>query len=410
MENNNNGQIPSIDSDRGDVELKGKGKRNKKFSKSDIQAGFFFGGLIVALLSGAIWYTWDGIFSSSKNEVIEEADPTLQKKAVDKGKNKNIDTIMLSIAEKQREKEMQEQKLREEEERRNKDLQAQREKELLDALQAKGRLSGNEAGGNSTGVNANNIDENGEPIFTPEMRKKGAGKFVLTFNSPSAEQEDDGISGGSLNGDNLNKELSGGQYPNGKASILKDRSLLLGKGTFMPCVLKTKMVSTYKSMTMCQLTKDVYSNDGSTVLMEGGTIFYGEMNRILLQGQARIFVAWNEAETPNGIRVKIDSLGTDSLGASGLAAFVDDHFWERFKGAFLISFVNDALATASNRLSKDNNNGVNINNSTNTAGEMATIALENSINIPPTGYINQGALVSILVPRDIYFNNVYKLK
>ena len=39
---------------------------------------------------------------------------------------------------------------------------------------------------------------------------------------------------------------------------------------------------------------------------------------------------------------------------------------------------------------------------------MATEALKNSINIPPTGTINQGALLNIMVARDVNFDKVYE--
>ena len=39
---------------------------------------------------------------------------------------------------------------------------------------------------------------------------------------------------------------------------------------------------------------------------------------------------------------------------------------------------------------------------------MATEALKNSINIPPTGYINQGSRINIIVARDVDFGSVYE--
>ena len=41
---------------------------------------------------------------------------------------------------------------------------------------------------------------------------------------------------------------------------------------------------------------------------------------------------------------------------------------------------------------------------------MAELALENSINIQPTGYANQGQQINILVARDIDFSDIYKVK
>jgi len=76
----------------------------------------------------------------------------------------------------------------------------------------------------------------------------------------------------------------------------------------------------------------------------------------------------------------------------------------------MLSFIDDALATAANKISdNNNNNSIKVDNTEDAASNMASIALENSINIPPTAYINQGELISIIVPRDTYFNNVYEL-
>ena len=39
---------------------------------------------------------------------------------------------------------------------------------------------------------------------------------------------------------------------------------------------------------------------------------------------------------------------------------------------------------------------------------MATEALKNSINIPPTGYVNQGTEIMVFVARDVDFSGVYE--
>ena len=46
---------------------------------------------------------------------------------------------------------------------------------------------------------------------------------------------------------------------------------------------------------------------------------------------------------------------------------------------------------------------------TQSAQDMASLALQNSINIPPTGYVNQGERIMIFVARDVDFSNVYEL-
>ena len=57
--------------------------------------------------------------------------------------------------------------------------------------------------------------------------------------------------------------------------------------------------------------------------------------------------------------------------------------------------------TATDRLS-------NFESTSQSAQDMATEALKNSINIPPTGYVNQGTQITVFVARDVDFSDVYE--
>ncbi|WP_029783921.1 TrbI/VirB10 family protein, partial [Escherichia coli] len=50
---------------------------------------------------------------------------------------------------------------------------------------------------------------------------------------------------------------------------------------------------------------------------------------------------------------------------------------------------------------------ITYDNTSDTAQELAKTTLENTINIPPTAYINQGTVLSVIVPRNIDFSVVY---
>ncbi|ARR51951.1 hypothetical protein CAY62_21360 (plasmid) [Photobacterium damselae subsp. damselae] len=186
------------------------------------------------------------------------------------------------------------------------------------------------------------------------------------------------------------------------------RDLLLTHGTNIPCVLRTEIISTYNGLVICNVISDIYSANGSTLLIEKGSSVFGTQNVTLTQGQARVFVKWSDITTPQGISIKIDSLGTGRLGAAGVGAWVDNHFKERFGSAILLSFLDDAFATLANSTSK-RNNAVSTENTQQGVSDMASEALKNSINIPPTGYVTIGTHLNILVARDIDMSNVYRL-
>lgn len=187
----------------------------------------------------------------------------------------------------------------------------------------------------------------------------------------------------------------------------KNLTMLLKQGTIIPCVLLTKIDSTYAGQTACQVAKDVYSANGKTLLIERGSKVIGEQRVQITQGQARVFVLWAQLETPKGVQVQLDSGSTDSLGASGISARVNNHYLKRFGGAILISMVEDAIG-----LLKDNggqSGGVTYNSTSDSANEIAVEALKNTINIPPTAQVHQGSLLNVFVSRDVDFQKVYNL-
>ena len=217
------------------------------------------------------------------------------------------------------------------------------------------------------------------------------------------------LSGSSGNG--FGSRLNATTTASVKAQQRGDLTYLLAKGTNIRCGLDTKIVTTQPGFTRCIVSKDVYSANGKTLLIERGSKIIGEQTSALLQGQARVFVLWNELETPSGVKVPLASPGAGALGESGHAAYVKYHFWRRFGGALMISMIGDVGDAFSNRQNRPSgsNNHISYENTTEAAEQMATEALKNSINIPPTGTINQGTLINIMVARDVDFSNVYEL-
>jgi type IV secretion system protein VirB10 len=193
------------------------------------------------------------------------------------------------------------------------------------------------------------------------------------------------------------------------ASRFADLSYLLIRGTTIPCVTKTKIVTTYAGMTSCIVTKDVYSADGHTLLVEKNSEVTGEQGSALLQGQARLFVLWSRIVTPTGVKIDVDSPGADSLGASGQDAYVDNHLAARFGGALLLSIISTAGQALGSREIGGGNSQVNLSTTSSSTDDLATETLKNTINIPPTGIENQGSAINIFVARDVDMRSVYEL-
>lgn len=244
----------------------------------------------------------------------------------------------------------------------------------------------------SNGTNRNTLP-------TP-MQRKQMGSVMVNFDnnqrtsSPPPREYD--------------QSFNASSFADGSARLRKAGALdfMLIHGTAIPCALYTQIISDYEGFVTCRVTQDVYSANGAALLVERGSLVSGTQKVAMELGKARIFTNWADIETPLGVSIRIDSLGTGALGASGHEAWVDNHFAERFGGAIMLSFVDDALGALSAQAGKNNN--IQFDNSTENASDMASKALESSINIAPTGYSYIGQRINILVARDIDMSSIYK--
>jgi type IV secretion system protein VirB10 len=192
-----------------------------------------------------------------------------------------------------------------------------------------------------------------------------------------------------------------------RAQVLPTQRLLLPKGAFIDCTLETAIDSTLPGMTTCVMATDTFGVDGQVVLLERGTKLIGETRGQVQQGSARVFVLWTEARTPTGVIVPLASPGADELGRSGLPGAVNNHFWQRFGAAMLVSVIDGAVESAVQ--SARGGNGTVIVNPSATQGVLTEV-LKGTIGIPPTVLKQQGDRIQVLVARDLDFRSVYELR
>lgn len=269
-----------------------------------------------------------------------------------------------------------------------------------------GGAGGGQPGGQGAGAGA-------VPVVTPAQRRL-SGDVLVDIGTAAAQPAATGHSiaavrdGGTPPKNGFDEKLKPSQLVAGVAAQRPDLSMLLRRNTNITCGQYTYIKTTNPGAATCVVSKDIYSANGEVLLIERGSMVFGEVRDGLSQGQDSIPVLWSRIDTPRGVTVDINSLGTDALGASGVPVSVDNHLMQRFGGAVMLSLISDFGQALSNRAS-DGQGTVRLTTTSTAGQDLATKTLENTINIPPTGYSRNGSVVNILLLRDMDFRSVYEL-
>ncbi|WOC15623.1 type IV secretion system protein VirB10 [Pseudochrobactrum sp. MP213Fo] len=205
--------------------------------------------------------------------------------------------------------------------------------------------------------------------------------------------------------------------PSETAIKLNRTDALVVEGTLIPGLLETAINSDLPGQIRAITSQDVYSFDGRRVLIPQGTRLIGEYQSQILEGQKRILVMWTRLIRDDGVSVRLKSIGTDSLGRSGLTGDVDNKWLQRFGSAALISMVGVGMDYMASRGASDNPWYMQSNadmarahlqkDIAKTTNDLANQALGKNLYIPPTITVNQGERIFVYVRQDLDFSNLY---
>lgn len=195
------------------------------------------------------------------------------------------------------------------------------------------------------------------------------------------------------------------------ATFIRAPDALLVRGTYLRCVLETRIITDVPGYTSCLLTEPVYSINGRTLLLPKGSKIYGSYNGGPVA--KRVDVIWDRITTPNGIDVAMSSPGTDGLGGAGVPGQFTAHWPQRIASALMISLIADAFkyAAAENgpETTSVNASGWAVQSpyesaTARTMERLANQALDQQR--PPTVTVNQGTVMNVYVAKDVDFSAV----
>ncbi len=277
---------------------------------------------------------------------------------------------------------------------------------------------------------AETIDEKAaEPEKIEEFPKRFLSEQVV-IDSTKTENGGDTLGAGTEGGPTVAGEDRNSKFL-ASASAIGDRSAkarqieridaMIPEGTLIPGILETAINSDLPGQIRAITSQDVYSFDGRRILIPTGTRLIGEYQSEVTRGQKRIFVIWTRLLRDDGVTVRLNSIGTDSLGRSGLTGLVDNKWRERFGSAILLSIVGAGSSYltgyGSNQYSSGNGNDGSTDSDraaelaretiAQTFSDMANQALAENLKIPPTISVHQGERIFVYVRQDLDFSAMY---
>ena len=202
-------------------------------------------------------------------------------------------------------------------------------------------------------------------------------------------------------------------------------SLLITQGKIMDAVLETPVNTNYPGPIRAIISKDVYSEMGSNVLIPKGSRLVGTVAGGYQAGQDRVTIIWNRLLLPSGFDIMMqDARGVDKLGQIGLVGEVDRQFFATIGSAVLLSAINVMVANqAQKRLNIAASQSSVVTDPTGNQTSTATTSptqqatdqavnnlgtttqqwLKDNFAARPFIVIEQGSLVKVFANQDILF-------
>lgn len=182
------------------------------------------------------------------------------------------------------------------------------------------------------------------------------------------------------------------------------RHLLLAQ-TIIPAALLTAVSSDLPGPVSAQVTRNVYDSlTGRTVLIPQGAKLIGTYDSQVAFGQKRVLLAWDRVVFPDGRSLQLDRfVGADAAGRSGLIDKTKAHWGAMAKAALLSSVLGVGAALGSeddSDIARALRQGVQ-----DTVNQTGQQVVRKQLDVQPTLSLRAGLPLTILVTRDIVFDD-----
>ncbi len=185
-----------------------------------------------------------------------------------------------------------------------------------------------------------------------------------------------------------------------QAEFIANPSNTVIQGTMIQAVMETALDSSLPGQTRAIISEDVFSYDGTRLLIPRGSRLIGRYRSGIEIAERRVTIAWDRIILSNDQSIQISSFGGDALGRSGVTGFADTRFAERFGSAALISIISATPSVAVGEV-EDETTAEVMDDVGDDLADATNSVIGEYLSIGPVIYVDQGARVTVMVDRDL---------
>jgi len=182
----------------------------------------------------------------------------------------------------------------------------------------------------------------------------------------------------------------------------------LMEDSILETVLVNRLTGASVGPVITMITTDVYSENGSHVLIPKGTRLLGHVSAVGSLNQERLFVAFHRMIMPDGYSVDLDKFqGLDVVGQAGLLDLVNHHYLRIFGASLALAAISATAQIGNNSAYGTYNWGVQMRSGVSEGlGQSAQRVMERFMNTLPTFTIRERARVKIMLANDLLLPDV----
>ncbi len=210
--------------------------------------------------------------------------------------------------------------------------------------------------------------------------------------------------------------------PGVEASYIADRVHTIAQGKMLTAVLETAINTEIPGLVRAVVSRDVYGEAGTEVLIPRGSRLFGSYSSEVDRGQGRVEIAWTRLIRPDGVDLTITFAAADQFGRAGIEGDVDNKYGSLIANSLLTSVLAVAGVAAAETLLDDNNNTQNTTTVDPTTGTTTTTGtasnqaiydvsktiidtvgqvIADQVNTVPVIRVPQGTRITVIVNADI---------